>query len=98
MVLNEVLAGRFTGQETAEVLGVTVRHLRRLLAAYRRHRAVALVHGNRDRPPANKREEATRQQVLRLAQTYYLDYNDSHFTEELWEQHGLQIGSVRNCV
>jgi transposase len=91
MVLNEVLAGRLTGQEAAEVLGVTVRHLRRLLAAYRRHGATALAHGNRGRPPANKLDEATRQQILQLAQAAYLDYNDSHFTEELGAEHGIQV-------
>jgi transposase len=91
MVLNEVLAGRLTGPEAAEVLGVTVRHVRRLLAAYRRQGAAALAHGNRGRPPANKLDEATRGQILRLAQTEYLDYNDSRLTEELWARHGLRV-------
>jgi hypothetical protein len=35
MVLNEILAGRLTGQEAAEVLGLSLRHTRRLIAAYR---------------------------------------------------------------
>ena len=35
MVLNEVLAGRFTGQEAAKVLGLSLRQTRRLLATYR---------------------------------------------------------------
>ena len=35
LVLNEVLAGRVTGQEASEVLGLSLRHTRRLLAAYR---------------------------------------------------------------
>lgn len=36
LVLNELLAGRMTGQEAAEVLGLSLRHTRRLIAAYRR--------------------------------------------------------------
>ena len=54
LVLNEVLAGRVTGKEAAEVLGVSLRHTRRLIAAYRQRGAAALAHGNRGRPPTNK--------------------------------------------
>lgn len=35
MALNEVLAGRFTGQEAAKVLGLSLRQSRRLLVTYR---------------------------------------------------------------
>lgn len=47
MVLNEILAGRLTGQEAAEVLGLSLRHSRRLIAAYRQEGAAVLAHGNR---------------------------------------------------
>lgn len=91
IVLNEVIAGRMTGQEAAEVLGVTLRHTRRLLAAYRRQGAAALAHGNRGRVPANKLEAAVEAAILRLAQGAYVDYNDSHFTEELAERHEIVV-------
>jgi len=44
LVLNELLAGRMTGQEAAEVLGLSLRHTRRLIAAYRREGAAVLAH------------------------------------------------------
>lgn len=91
LVMNELLAGRLTGQEASEVLGVTLRHTRRLLAAYRGDGALALAHGNRGRKPANKLEEAIAAEILRLAQEEYADYNDSHFTEELAERHGIHV-------
>jgi len=91
LVMNELLAGRLTGQEASEVLGVTLRHIRRLLAAYRREGAAALAHGNRGRKPANKLEEVTAAEILKLAQGEYADYNDSHFTEELAERHGIHV-------
>jgi hypothetical protein len=34
-VLNEVLAGRMTGQDAADLLGLSLRHSRRQLAGYR---------------------------------------------------------------
>jgi transposase len=91
LVMNELLAGRLTGQEASEVLGVSLRHIRRLLAAYRREGAIALAHGNRGRKPANKLEEAMTAEILKLAQGEYADYNDSHFTEELAERHGIHV-------
>ena len=36
LVMNEVMAGRLTGQEAADMLGLSLRHTRRLLASYRR--------------------------------------------------------------
>ena len=91
LVMNEVLAGRVTGQEAADMLGLSLRQTRRLLAAYRRDGAIALMHGNRGRRPANKLDEGVEEAILRLAQTEYVDYNDSHFTEELAERHGIAV-------
>ena len=54
IVLNEVLAGRLTGAQAATVLGLSLRQIRRLLAAYRRDGAAGLAHGNRGREPTNK--------------------------------------------
>jgi hypothetical protein len=48
-------------------LGLSERHTRRLLAAYRRAGEAALAHGNRGRTPANALAEATRAQVLARA-------------------------------
>lgn len=87
LVLNEVMAGRLTGWEAAEMLGLSLRHTRRLLAAYRREGAVALAHGNRGRVPSNKLPEEVEREIVRLARDGYHDYNDSHFTEELGEYH-----------
>jgi transposase len=93
LVLNEVLAGRVTGQEAAEVLGLSLRHTRRLIAGYRQTGAAALAHGNRGRPPANKVDEKVAEEIVRLARAEYLDYNDTHFSEELAERHGIVVSS-----
>jgi transposase len=36
LVLNKILAGQMTGQEAAEMLGLSLRHTRRLITAYRK--------------------------------------------------------------
>lgn len=90
-VISELEAGRVTGREAAELIGVSVRQARRLLAAYRQKGVEAVAHGNRGRVPATRTPEVIRDTVLSLARTTYRDYNDQHFTEELAEQHGLML-------
>ena len=91
LVLNEVLAGRITGKVAAELLGLSLRHTRRLIAAYRQKGASALTHGNRRRMPVNRLDEALAEEIVRLARDDYLDHNDSHFTEELAERHSITV-------
>jgi transposase len=91
IVLNEVVAGRLTGLEAAELLGLSERHTRRLLAGYRREGAAALAHGNQGREPANKLDEAVEEAIVHPARESYEDYNDCHFTEELAERHEIVV-------
>ena len=52
-VLNSVLEYQVPIAQAAEVLGVSPRHARRMLSAYREQGAAALAHGNRGRRPHN---------------------------------------------
>ena len=51
MVLNQMEKGEMIGREAAEVLNLSLRHVRRLTAAYRKEGVAALAHGNRGRKP-----------------------------------------------
>ena len=97
MVLNEVEAGKVTVREAAEVLGLSLRHVRRIAAAYRKEGAQALAHGNRGRKPHNAFDDELRRMVLELAQSTYTGCNTQHFTELLAEREGIAISrsSVR---
>ena len=94
IVLNKVLEGQMTGQEAAEMLGVSLRHTRRLIAGYRQAGAPALADGNRVRPPVNKLAEPVSEEIVRLARAEYLDYNDTHFAEELAQRHGIKVSTA----
>ena len=48
-------------------MGVSTRHTRRILAAYREKGAAAIAHGNRGRRPANATPKTTSTGVVRLA-------------------------------
>ncbi len=79
-------AGKVCAQRAADVLGLSKRQFRRLVASYRQRGIAALAHGNRGRTPANRLSEPVRQEILRLAKETYQDYNGCHFTEELAER------------
>jgi Integrase core domain. len=82
----EYEAGQVVASRAAELLGISKRQFRRLVAGYRKCGVAALAHGNRGRVPVNRLSETVQQSILRLAKETYQDYNDCHFTEELAEQ------------
>ena len=90
-VLNSVMEFQLPKAQAAELLGISERQLRRVLAAYRRNRAAALVHGNRGRKPGNAVPEDVAAAALILASNKYAGFNHSHFTEVLAEREGIQL-------
>ena len=73
-------------------MGVSTRHTRRILAAYRQEGAAALAHGNRGRRPANTTPETMMAEALHLARTRYTGVNHTHLSELLREREGIDIG------
>ena len=91
VVLNRVLMGDLTAADAAAAFGLSVRQVRRMLAAYRKEGAAALAHGNRGRIAAHALTEEVRQQVVALARTTYPGLNDTHLAEVLAEEEGLTL-------
>jgi len=91
VVLNRVLVGDVTAAEAAAALGLSVRQVRRNLAAYRKEGAAALVHGNRGRAPAHALDADLAQQVITLARTRYAGCNDTHLSELLAAREGIVV-------
>ena len=91
MVLNQVERGELTGRQAAGLVGLSLRQVRRLLAAYRREGVAALAHGNRGRSPVHALSEETRKRVVALAQDPYRGLNHSHLQELLVEREQLAL-------
>jgi transposase len=89
--LNLVLEKQMGVGKAAYLLGLSERHVWRILAAYRREGAAALAHGNRGRRPANAIPEELKQRVTMLARTRYADFNHTHMTEMLEEREGVTL-------
>ncbi len=91
MVLNRVERRELVGREAAGLMGLSLRQVRRLLAAYRREGVAAMAHGNRGRRPAHAMGEEVRKLVVALAQGPYAGCNHYHLTEILVEREGLSL-------
>lgn len=91
-ILNSLLSDYMTIDQAATLMGVSTRHTRRLLAAYRKEGAAALAHGNRGRRPSNITSETTRSGVICLDRTRYSGANHTHLSELLREHEGIDIG------
>ena len=91
-VLNGILEGQISVDEAAEVLGVSERHVWRILAEYRKEGAAALAHGNRGGRANNSIPEEARTQVVALARTRYARVNHTHLTELLAEREEIVLG------
>ena len=77
--------------DAAQLLGLSSRHLLRLLAKVRRRGPAALAHGNRGRPSPRRLPEPTRTRLIGLARTTYAGCNDCQLTELLAEREALQV-------
>ena len=90
-VLNSVLEYQVPIADAAELLGVTQRHARRMLASYRERGAAALAHGNRGRSPHNATSPGEAAAVVELATERYEGANHTHLTELLSEREGIDL-------
>jgi transposase len=90
-VIQQIENHQMTGSEASLHLGLSQRQIRRILAKYRAEGPPGLLHGNRGRTANNRVDECVRVKIQELAEKEYRDYNDSQFTEELVEEHGLIV-------
>ena len=90
-VLNSLLAEHMTLDQAATLMGVSTRHTRRMLAAYREMGAAAVAHGHRGRRAPNATPEAVAYDVVHLARARYPGANHTHLSELLDEREGIAV-------
>jgi transposase len=90
-VLRDLAAQRMTAVEAAQSLGLSERQVWRLLAAFRQEGTDAVIHGNRGRMPKQTLTPEIHQRILELAQTTYVGFNQTHFTEKLQADENILV-------
>ena len=90
-ILKLATEGFISSKEGANALKISERHFKRLKKNFRKFGPQALIHGNRGRKPPNAYPEEIKQKVLRLFRSQYHNFNLSHFTDILKEEHGIKV-------
>lgn len=90
-VIRQVLEKQITQSMAGEALGLTARHIRRLLQRVRAEGDTGLAHRGRGRPSNRQIQEQVRAKVLRLYETRYADFGPTLAVEKLAERYGLTI-------
>jgi transposase len=90
-VMLRAMAKRITWWQAAEIIGISCRQMRRWQRRYEEHG----YEGLRDRRRGRKSEKRVPleqvEEVLRLYQEQYFDFNVRHFHEKLAAEHGLKL-------
>ena len=99
-VMQRLKAKRLSQAEASAMLGIGVRQVKRLLAAYRTEGAQGLVSQRRGKPSNHRLDEAVVQQARDLIYARYADFGPTLAHEKLVEKHGLKISdeSVRKLM
>ncbi len=90
-VIGACIKGDMACARAAELLCLSMRHIKRLKKRLRDDGEAALAHANRGRPSHRRLPHATRQAILRLARSQYLGFNDHHLCEKLNEHEGVSL-------
>ena len=90
-LLRLVKSGRITLKAASERMCVSYRHSKRLMKRLEALGAGGLVHGNRARASPRGLSAELRERILDLSKSKYNKFNDSHFTEWLKEEEGIEV-------
>src|SRR6516225_7462409 len=81
-----------TQREAAEELGISVRHVKRLIYALKKHGDKAVVHGLRGRPSNRRIEERIEQEAVKiLSAPVYAGFGPTLAAEYLKKKHGIEV-------
>lgn len=89
--VKAAVEGRLTNAQAAASLGKSVRQVQRLKRKIERSGPAGVLHGNAGRAPVNKTPDAVKCRVMELAEGPYRDFNFSHLSDFLYEEHGIKI-------
>jgi transposase len=90
-VILRAMAKKITWWQAAEIIGISDRSLRRWRQRYDEYGYDGLFDRRRGKPSPKRVPVATVEEVLRLYQERYADFNVRHFHEKLVEEQGIRL-------
>jgi transposase len=90
-VIMRAMARKITWYEAAEIIGISCRQMRRWKERWEEHGYDGLFDRRRGTPSPKRVPVATVQEVVRLYQEQYSDFNVKHFHEKLQRVHQINL-------
>jgi transposase len=90
-VILRALAKKITWEQAAEIIGISDRQMRRWKQRYEEFGYDGLFDRRLGKPSPKRVPWTTVEEILRLYQEQYADFNVQHFHEKLREQHHLRL-------
>ena len=88
-VLPQVISGSLSRKEAAELLSISLRHLRRLEERFEDGGIAGLAHQSRGEPGNRKLPAEEKENILTLLKSTYADFGPTFATEKLKEDHRI---------
>jgi len=92
-LIDQVIQRRVSQVNTAEMLGISDRHFRRLLKAYREEGASGLLSKRRGKPSNNRKPEKEKNKAIKLIKEKYEGFGPTLAREKLVEKHKMKVAT-----
>ena len=90
-VMGALSSGKLSQRSAAEVLHLSVRHVRRLLRRYESEGDAGLIHRSRSRASANRLSDEVRQSAVEFLKGDYKDFGPTFAAEKLSKRNGIDV-------
>jgi len=99
-IIKKLINKDLNGSEAADLLKMTVRHIRRLKKDVKQNGIKGLIHGNRGKIGNRRISDKERQKIVGLLREHYHDFGPTFAMEKLEERHGLKRdkGTIRSIM
>lgn len=89
-IIKKLLDKEINGTSAAQLLGLSVRQVRRLKGKVKQFGAKAIIHAGRGRPGNRSLPEKEKETIAHLLRTKYSDFKPTFASEKLQEHHGIK--------
>lgn len=90
-VIPQALEKTLTQEKAGVLVGLTARHVRRIIPRVRQEGDWGLGHRGREKPSNRRIPEKVKAKVLKLYETRYEDFGPTLTVEKLAERHGISL-------
>jgi hypothetical protein len=91
-IIEKVISGDITQVKAAEVLGITDRHVRRVVMRVKEEGPGGMAHRSRGRDSPRRMAKDLEDQIAQLIEERYADFGPTFASEKLWEREGIRVG------